>query len=113
MTPPIKPKTIANAPAVAEIIVSPQTSHSKIIQSNIATMTSNIGPIISVTKSHTTFRAVPTISTTAFHAFKNVVMIVSPAKFQKISTPPMMPTIMFHTSSTATITIPHTVFQTC
>src|SRR5699024_5729851 len=105
-------KITVNAAAVPVVMLSPQRSHAATIKSRIDRMMSRIGPIIIVTNSHTTLRAVPTTSTAAFHAFTNVVISVSPAKSQKIRTAPMIPLTMFHMNSTATRTTFHTVFQT-
>ena len=106
-------KITVNAAAVPVVILSPQRSHAATIRSSIARITSSTGPKIIWTKSHTTLRAVPTMSTTAFHALTNVVTSVSPAKFQNIRTPPIIPLTMFNMNSTATRTTFHTVFQTC
>ena len=111
--PPIIERMNVKAAAVPVVMLSPQRSHAATIKSSIARITSNTGPIIIVTKSHTTLRAVPTTSTTAFHALTNVVTSVSPAKFQNIRTPPIIPLTMLSINSTATRTTFHTVFQTC
>src|SRR5699024_1035379 len=105
-------KITVNAAAVPVVMLSPQRSHAATIKSRIDRMMSRIGPIIIVTKSYTTLRAVPTTSTTAFHAVTNVVTSVSPAKSKKIRTAPMIPLTMFHMNSKATRTTFHTVFQT-
>src|SRR5699024_8196905 len=105
-------KITVNAAAVPVVMLSPQRSHAATIKSRIDRMMSRIGPIIIVTKSHTTLRAVPTTSTTAFHAFTNVVTSVSPGHSQKISTERMFPLTMYHTTSTAPRTTFHNVFQT-